>query len=215
MSALFNNRLANAAVIFTLIISFITLSGCIFNNADIARRSELPPNDTSAVPAAVPPASTVTPASDGAGGGSNLVSGTQGPSPGGYGVSPSPSPTPAPQASVSAVASDWGTDKDTYARGDTASGWTYVTNTGTVPIDQVDFTLTISRTDFFVPLQRTVSRSSAGLGIQPGERRRVQFSQPIPAEYSGISTAGGYQFTVTASVGGQSIGSCSKSLTVI
>ncbi len=116
---------------------------------------------------------------------------------------------------LSAQASDWGTDKDTYSRGDTATGWTYVTNTGNVPIDQVDFTVVVRRTVLFVPVEKSYSYSATGLGIPPGGQVKVQFSQAIPAEYSGMSTAGSYQFVVAASLAGKEIGSFSKDIRVV
>lgn len=115
---------------------------------------------------------------------------------------------------MSGQANDWGTSKDTYNRGDTANGWVYVTNTGNVPIDTIDFTIVIKRTVFFVPVERSYDHSKTGLNIQPGETQRVEFSQSIPAEYSGVSTAGDYQFSVTAKLAGKDIGSFSKAVKI-
>ena len=122
------------------------------------------------------------------------------------GTRPTPSPKPEPAANLTG----WGTDRDTYARNTTATGWVNVTNTGNVPIDQIDFTIVIKRTILFVPVEKSFSHNVTGLDIRPGETEKVQFSQKIPAEYSGISTAGDYQFVVTASLAGKSIGNYNK-----
>lgn len=115
---------------------------------------------------------------------------------------------------VSAQTSDWGTNKDSYPRGDTATGWVYITNAGNVPINAVDFTLVIKRTIFFVPVERSFDYGKTGLNILPGQKQRVEFSLSIPAEYSGMSTAGDYTFTVTAKLAGNKIGSFSKAIKV-
>lgn len=127
----------------------------------------------------------------------------------------SPTPTAGPPGIVSAELTGWGTDRDTYARGDTATVYLIVKNTGTAVIDQVDYSITAYRYIFSIPISLgTESYSSTGLGIQPGQSRRIEFSETIPAEYEGISTAGDYRFDVSVSVGGSSIGSFSKNVKV-
>ncbi|HEY3273190.1 MAG TPA: hypothetical protein VGJ92_05475 [Methanocella sp.] len=133
-------------------------------------------------------------------------------SPGTNGTSPA---TPTPQPVVSATVKDWGTSKDTYARGDTATGWVYVTNTGNVPINAVDFTIVIKKTVFFVPIEKSYDYSKTGLNIAPGETKQVEFSQSIPSEYSGVSTAGDYQLKVTAKLAGKEIGTYSKGMKIV
>lgn len=127
-------------------------------------------------------------------------------------VTPSPTPTPPFKAELS----DWATDKDTYARGDNATGWVYVRNTGDVPIDGIDFTLVIHRS---VPIigdyQIAYNYNMTGLDIKPGKSEKVQFTQKIPAEYSGISTAGNYKFEVTAFLAGKAAGNFSKDIKVV
>ncbi len=124
------------------------------------------------------------------------------------------SPTPAPV--ISADLSDWGTDKDTYARGENATGWVYVRNTGDQTIDAMDFTLAIHRS---VPIlgdyRIDYNYNLTGLDIKPGKSEKVQFTQKIPAEYSGISTAGDYRFDVTAFLAGKTAGNFSKGITVV
>jgi hypothetical protein len=120
------------------------------------------------------------------------------------------SPKPEPAANLSG----WGTDGDTYARNATATGWVDVSNAGSVPIDQVDFTIVIKRTILFVPVEKAFSYSATNLDIRPGETKKVQFGQVIPAEYQGISTAGDYRLVVTASIAGKEVGSYSKDITV-
>jgi hypothetical protein len=135
-----------------------------------------------------------------------------------------PSPTPVPPAGTPTASpapgpgvhlAGWGTDRDVYARNATATGWVNVTNTGNVPVDEIDFTIVIKRTVLFIPVEKTFNHNATGLDIRPGETEKVQFSLVIPAEYSGVSTAGDYQFVVTASVAGREVGSYSKDLTVV
>jgi len=125
-----------------------------------------------------------------------------------------PSPTTAPV--VSTELSDWGTDKDTYARGDNATGWVYVLNTGEGTIDGMDFTLVIHRSVFLIgDYSITYNYNMTGLDIKPGMKEKVQFIQQIPAEYSGISTTGDYRFDVTAFLSGKAIGNFSKNVRVV
>ncbi len=128
---------------------------------------------------------------------------------------PVPGPTASPKPEPAANLAGWGTDRDTYARNTTATGWVDVTNTGSVPIDQVDFAIVIKRTILFVPVEKSFSHSATGLDIRPGETKKVQFSLIIPAEYQGISTAGDYQFVVTASIAGKAVGNYAKGITVV
>jgi hypothetical protein len=116
---------------------------------------------------------------------------------------------------MSGTADDWGTSKDTYARGETATGWVYVTNTGNVPIEAIDFTIVIKKTVFFLPIEKSADYHKTGLNIAPGETQRVEFSQSIPSEYSGMSTAGDYQLKVTAKLAGQEIGSYTTNMKVV
>lgn len=127
---------------------------------------------------------------------------------------PVPGPTASPKPEPAANLTGWGTDRDVYARNATATGWVDVTNTGSVPIDQVDFAIVIKRTILFVPVEKAFSYSATNLDIGPGETKKVQFSQVIPAEYQGISTAGDYRLVVTASIAGKEVGSYSKDITV-
>ncbi len=117
-------------------------------------------------------------------------------------VTPTPSPASSPSPILYAQLSGWATDKDVYARGETATGRVNVTNMGNATIDEVDFTVDMHRTILFQDIVKTFRHSETGLGIRPGETRQVQFSVAIPAEYSGISTAGDYRLVATATVGG-------------
>jgi hypothetical protein len=145
-----------------------------------------------------------------------ICCGSGGPSPTPV-ITPSPTPGPgvSPYPVQSVQLSDWGADRDTYARGETATGWVYVTNTGNVPVDEIDFTLVIRKTIFFVPVEKTFSYNTTGLNIPPGQKRQVEFSQVIPSDYEGISTAGDYKLSVTAYLAGRAIGSYSRDIKVV
>ncbi len=123
--------------------------------------------------------------------------------------------TPTPVPVISGKATDWGSDESTYSRGATATGWAYVTNTGNVPISQIDFTIVIKRTIFFVPVSKTYSFSATGLDIRPGMKEKVSFSLSIPSEYQGMSTAGDYQLTATAMLDGKEIGNYSRDIKIV
>jgi hypothetical protein len=123
-----------------------------------------------------------------------------------------PSPSTTPQPVLSGQTSNWGTDKNTYGRGSTMTGWVDVTNTGNVPITEIDFKIVMTRTDF--PIAKTDKYNSQGLNIQPGQTQRITFSEIIPATYDGISTAGNYRLAATANLAGQNIGSYSKGITI-
>ena len=114
---------------------------------------------------------------------------------------------------MSGQTSGWGTDKSTYNRGDTVLGWVDVTNTGNVPITEVDITIVLARTDF--PVSKTDNIKSPGLNILPGQTQRVTFSETIPPTYGGISTAGNYRLTATAYLAGSDIGSYTEYITIV
>lgn len=134
--------------------------------------------------------------------------------PGGQGPAPAPGQTITPAPEPVAVLSGWGTDRDVYARNDTATGWVNVTNTGSMPIDEIGFSIVISRIALFLPVEKTFSYNATGLNIMPGETKQVRFSQAIPAEYGGLSTAGDYEFVVTASIAGREAGNFTKGIVV-
>ncbi len=111
----------------------------------------------------------------------------------------------------------YGSDKDTYSRGDTAKGYIVIKNTGSTNINDVTVSASVARG---VPLLGTISLGSkdftiGGLNIGPGETKRAEFAVSIPGEVSGISTAGGYDLKGNVLVGGQQIGSFSKHITVV
>lgn len=214
--------MAKSFIILAIITTLLAMSGCLFSSG----HSDVTPTPTAPTSTPIPsPSITIPVPSPGTtiiwtpGSGYTTVDNyTQlSPSsgPGTNETNPTISPTPSPQPIVSARANDWGTSKDAYARGDTATGWVYVTNTGNVPLDTIDFTIVIKKTVFFIPVEKSEDYSKTGLNIAPGETRRVDFSQSIPAEYSGMSTAGDYQFTVTAKLAGRDIGSFSKGIKIV
>jgi len=188
-------NIAKSFVVLAVIASLLVISGCLFSSGR---------QDASPTPAVMP---TPLP------GGYRLPDGTWTTGDSGQdgytGLSSSSQPV------VSRQAKDWGTGKSTYARGETAAGWVYVTNTGDVPISTVDFTITIKKTIFFIPIEKSYDYSKTGLNIAPGETQKVEFSQAIPSEYGGVSTAGDYQLTVKAKLAGQEIGSYTKDIKVV
>ena len=111
---------------------------------------------------------------------------------------------------------NYGTDSDTFRRGERATGFITIRNTGRVVIDDVTASVSVRRS---LPIVGSVSLGSADYtfrdqGIKPGESKRVEFSVDIPADYMGVSTAGNYDMRVTVKAGGADIGSFSKSVKV-
>lgn len=227
-------RTVKTIIVLTLVLACIMMAGCLSSPGDRSPTAggstptpvplaSTPPKPSAVTPTPGPggsvptpgttiiPGGAVGPGTPGAGDDSGGQPGTNGTNR--STVTPAPSPTPVPV--VSGHADNWGTSKDSYARGETATGYVYVTNTGNVPITQIDFTIVIKNTILFFPIEKSYSYSKTGLSIQPGKTERVEFSQPIPSEYEGISTAGNYQFTVTALLAGKSIGpSFTKSIAI-
>jgi hypothetical protein len=125
-------------------------------------------------------------------------------------------PTPVQPIKKSAELVDYGTDKDAYDRGDEAITYIVIKNTGTVPIDEANLRISVSRYVSivgYVNLQ-TTSTSLTGLGIQPGETKRAEYRIMIPSSYEGISTAGKFKFTVDVTVWDNEIGSFTEEVEV-
>lgn len=131
-----------------------------------------------------------------------------------------PSATPMPDegpAIISAELLGYGTDRDTYARGDTAILYMIVNNTGNRAIN--DLVLEASAYKSLPVLGYTKvsgpqEYSLTGQDIKPGESKRIEYLVIIPKSYQGISTAGDYEFSVSVKVAGISIGSFKQSIKV-
>jgi hypothetical protein len=133
-------------------------------------------------------------------------------------VAPVVTATPAPAAggATSAEIVNYGTDSDTFKRGDRASGFITVKNTGNTSIN--DITTSVSASVKLPVIGATdvgnKDYTFNNLNIGPGETKRVEFTVDIPSEYKGVSTAGDYDLHVTAKTGGRDIGSFTKSVKV-
>ncbi len=125
--------------------------------------------------------------------------------------------TPTPGATAtSAKIVNYGTDKDTFKRGERATGFITIQNTGNAPIN--DITASVSAKAQLPVIGSTAVGSKDytfnNLNIQPGETKRVEFTVDIPSEYKGVSTAGTYNLDVNVKTGSTNIGSFSKSVKV-
>ena len=125
-------------------------------------------------------------------------------------------PAGAAPAGVSAKLVNYGTDKDTFQRGQRATGFITVQNTGNTVIN--DLTASVAA-KAQLPVIGSTSLGSkdytfSDLNIQPGQTKRVEFTVDIPSEYKGVSTAGTYDLSVTVKAGSQDIGSFSKTVKV-
>lgn len=135
-------------------------------------------------------------------------------------VRPSVTGTPVPTSSgpkvTSAVLMDHGTDKQVYNRGDTATGFVTIKNTGNTIIDNVMVNVSVSKYISFLGYVK-VGEANYPYGsqnIQPQETRRLEFTTTIPKEYQGMSTAGDFQFEVSVSVEGKDVGSFTQAVKV-
>ena len=131
-------------------------------------------------------------------------------------TTPAPTTSASSPSGMSAQVANYGTSSDTFKRGERATGFVAIKNTGNTPIN--DITASVSA-NAKLPVIGTTSVGNkdytfSGLNIQPGETKRVEFAVDIPAEYKGISTAGTYDLHVTMKTGGQDIGSFSKTVKV-
>lgn len=132
-------------------------------------------------------------------------------------VSISATATVVPSGAAGAEVMGYGTDKDTYNRGDRANGYIELKNTGSAVINDATIRVTASRN---VPALGTASLGTkdiavSGLNINPGETKKAQFSVDIPKEYSGFSTAGDYTLSGKVLVNGKEVGAFSKSVKVV
>ena len=125
-------------------------------------------------------------------------------------------PAAAGGGAASAKIVNYGTDSDTFKRGERATGFMTIQNTGNTPIN--DITTSVSAKAQLPVVGPTGVGSKdytfSDLNIQPGETKRIEFSVDIPSEYKGISTAGTYGLDVKVRTGSTDIGSFSKSVKV-
>jgi hypothetical protein len=127
-----------------------------------------------------------------------------------------PSATAAGAGATSAKIVNYGTTNDTLKRGERATGFITIKNTGGTTIN--DITASVSA-DASLPVVGSMSIGKKdytfnNLNIKPGETKRIQFTVDIPSEYKGVSTAGDYNLHVTVKTGNTNIGSFSKSVQV-
>ncbi len=132
-------------------------------------------------------------------------------------VAVSATTTAVPSGAAGAEVVGYGTDKDTYSRGDTAKGYIELKNTGGTAINDATVRVTASRN---VPALGTASLGTkefklTGLNIKPGETKKAQFSVDIPKEYSGFSTAGDYTISGRVLVNNKEVGAFSKKVRVV
>jgi hypothetical protein len=125
-------------------------------------------------------------------------------------------PTPVQPIVKSSELTGYGTDKDTYKRGDTAVAYIVIKNTGTVPINEATLDIKVDR---YVSIIGYVSVENTrttltGLNIGAGETKRAEYLITIPSDYQGVSTAGKYRFAIDVIVWDNPIGDFSKEVSV-
>lgn len=114
------------------------------------------------------------------------------------------------------AAISYGTDKDVYNRGDTVNGYVEIKNTGNSVIHDGTVSVSVSRNVPILGALKVASKdiSLNSLNIRPGETMRKEFSESIPAEYAGLSTAGKYKVTATVTLDGNNIGTYTKDVEI-
>jgi hypothetical protein len=119
------------------------------------------------------------------------------------------------QGNVNAAIS-YGTDKNVYNRGDTVNGYVEIKNTGNTVINDGTVSVSVSRNVPILGALKVASKdiSLNSLNIKPGETMRKDFSESIPAEYAGLSTAGKYKVTATVTLDGKNIGTYTKDIEI-
>jgi sporulation-control protein spo0M len=110
----------------------------------------------------------------------------------------------------------YGTDQDVYNRGDTVNGFVEIRNTGNTVINNGVVSVSVSRNVPILGAMKIGSRDITmnNLNIKPGETMREEFSETIPAEFAGMSTAGKYRVTATVTLDGTDIGTYTKDIQV-
>jgi hypothetical protein len=114
------------------------------------------------------------------------------------------------------AAISYGTDRDVYNRGDTVNGYVEIKNTGNTAINDGTVSVSVSRNLPILGSMRLGGKdiNLNNLNIRPGETMRKDFSETIPAEYAGISTAGKYEVTATVTLDGKNAGTYSKNVQI-
>lgn len=129
-------------------------------------------------------------------------------------VTPTAAPTPTGPVVVDAQFIEGGSDKDVYNKGDNAICYVVIKNTGNTVLNRIDFNIDVYKQIFGYMKVISSSPSSDNQNIAPGETKRVEFSVTIPSDYKGVSTSGNYRFDVTVMVGGKTVGSFTKYVSV-
>lgn len=130
-------------------------------------------------------------------------------------------PTTLPDTEKAEIARDvsiveYGTDRSTYQRGDTAKGFIVIKNDGTKTINELGVSPIVA---IEAPVIGSATFSLqdyaiTDLNIKPGETKRVEFAMEIPSEYKGVSTAGTYDLTLDVFANNKKVDTVSKEITV-
>lgn len=120
-------------------------------------------------------------------------------------------------ASANAEVLNYGTDKDTYRRGEKVTAFITIKNAGTAIIRSVHLNVSIARS---VPLLGFVNVYSTeyplkDLNIPPGESKKVEASERMPEDFHGISTQGKYELKIKVMIDDREIGSIAKAITIL
>lgn len=206
-------KLSNFSLIAIGAIAVLAVAACLWASAVLAQ----PVPSVTVGPTAYVPGASPTAAPQVAVETRNVST----PTPGATAVpAPTVTVTAMPVAPAGGAASakivNYGTDSDTFKRGERATGFMTIQNTGNAPINDITTSVTAKAQLPVIGPTAVGSKDYTfnDLNIQPGETKRIEFTVDIPSEYRGVSTAGTYDLDVNVKTGSTNIGSFSKSVKV-
>lgn len=111
---------------------------------------------------------------------------------------------------------DYGTDKDTYHRGDNVRAFIRIKNNGDATIENAIVKISVAKHIPLVGFMHVYSTDYPlnGLSIRPGETKMIEATEKIPTEVAGISTKGKYEFKIKVMVDHEEIADFTKAITV-
>lgn len=120
-------------------------------------------------------------------------------------------------ASAIAEILSYGTDKDTYRRGDKVTAFITIKNKGATTISNVDLNVSIAKSMSLLGYVNVYNTEYPlkDLQIQPGETKKIQASERMPEDFHGISTQGKYELKIKVHIGDKEIGNITMPITIL
>jgi uncharacterized membrane protein len=102
----------------------------------------------------------------------------------------------------------------TFHAGDVATGYMVVANNGSSTIHDVKVTVTVYP-DAILGFPAGYHSETFNVELAPGESKRIEYSQPIPAQLIGISTAGHYRLDIKVEADGGYVTTLQRSVDIV